>query len=60
MNPIAELIGKKVTVYSEAADQERQDIGILQLVEGDWLKIHKENGDTLYFNFSRVRMIKPF
>ena len=60
MNLIAELIGKKITVYSEAEGAERQDIGVLQSAEGSWIKIHKESGETLYFQLSRIRMVKPF
>lgn len=60
MGLIQELIGKKVTVYSALGDSERSDVGILQGAEGDWLKLHKETGETLYFQVTRVRMVKPF
>ena len=60
MNLILELIGKKVTVHSVLADSEKQDVGILQAGDADWLKLHKENGETLYFSTKRIRVVKPF
>jgi hypothetical protein len=60
MNLILELIGKKVTIHTVLADSEKQDVGILQAADSDWVKLHKESGETLYFSTGRIRMIKPF
>ena len=60
MGLIQELIGKKVTIYSAQGETERSDIGVLEGAEGDWLKLHKETGEILYFTVERVRMVKPF
>ncbi len=54
-----ELIGKKVTVVSEAGAGERQDVGILEAFDGTILKLATDRG-VLYFVIHRVRMIKPF
>jgi hypothetical protein len=60
MNLILELIGKKVTVHSLLADSEKQDVGMLQAADSEWLRLHKENGDILYFQTKRIRVVKPF
>jgi hypothetical protein len=60
MDLIQQLVGKKVTVYSAQGETERQDIGILEAAEGVWLKMHKENGEVLYFHLARIRVVKPF
>ena len=60
MNLIQQLVGKKVTIYTAQGEAERQDIGMLEAAEGEWLKMHKENGDVLYFNLARIRVVKPF
>ena len=60
MSVLQELIGRKVTVYSIANDLERQDVGILEAVDAQVLKIRKSESETMYFCFSRVRLIKPF
>ncbi len=60
MNPTHVMIGKKVTVYSRLGDAEKQDVGILELVEGDWIRLRKAEGETMFFTVVNVRMIKPF
>ncbi len=60
MNLILELIGKKVTVHSVLAETEKQDVGVLQAADSEWLKLHKESGETLYFSIHRIRQVKPF
>lgn len=54
-----ELIGKKVTVISEAGSGERQDVGIIDAFDGTVLKLTTERG-VLYFIIHQIRMIKPF
>lgn len=60
MNPINVLIGRKVTVYSRLGETEKQDVGIVEIVEGDWIRLKKSDGDTLFFSIANVRMLKPF
>ena len=55
-----ELIGKKVTVHSESAGTERQDVGILEAFDGTILKLKTERGSILYFVIHWVRLVKPF
>ena len=59
MSILQELVGRKVTVYS-LADTERQDVGILQHVDEQVLKVKKNENEVLYFNLARVRLVKPF
>lgn len=54
-----ELIGKKVTVVSEAGVGERQDVGILESFDGTVIKLATERG-VLFIVIHQVRMIKPF
>lgn len=55
-----ELIGQKITIHSTQGETERQDIGVLQGVDGIWVKLQKENGEILFFCVYRIRMIKSF
>lgn len=54
-----ELIGKKVTIHSEASGSEKQDVGILEAFDGTTLKLRKET-ETIYLVVYCVRMVKPF
>jgi hypothetical protein len=60
MSLISVLIGKKVTVYSNLGDVEKQDVGILEAGESDWIRLKKADGETMFFTIYNVRMIKPF
>jgi hypothetical protein len=60
MQLLVPLIGKKVTVFTVQADTERQDIGILEAAEGNFVVIRKSDHEVLYFSLSRLRLIKPF
>jgi len=60
MNPASILIGRKVTVYSNAGGTEKQDVGVLEAVEMGWIRLKKSDGDTLFFTETSVRMLKPF
>lgn len=57
---LQELMGKKISVYSNQPGAERQDVGILEAVDGDWIKIKKSETESAYFCIHLVRMIKPF
>ena len=59
MQLLTPLIGKKVTVFSSQGETERQDIGILQAAEGNFLVL-KKTDELMYFTVSRIRLIKPF
>jgi hypothetical protein len=59
MQLLTPLIGKKVTVFSSQGETERQDIGILQAAEGNFLVL-KKTDELMYFSVSRIRLIKPF
>ena len=55
------LVGKKVTVYTlVGGGQDRQDVGTLEQVEGNWLQIRKGDSDVLFFPVANVRLVKPF
>ena len=56
---INELVGKKITVYSKG-DTERQDVGTLLAVDSQFIKLKKTEAETIYFNLSQVRAVKPF
>ena len=60
MNPVSVLIGKKVTVYSRMGETEKQDVGILELVDERWLRLKKADGETMFFTVVNVRLVKPF
>jgi hypothetical protein len=59
MQLLTPLIGKKVTVFSAQGETERQDIGILEGAEGNFITLRKTE-EVLYFTIHRIRMIKPF
>ena len=56
---INELIGKKVTVYSKG-DSERQDVGVLEAADEQFLKVRKNDHEYHLFGITQIRMVKPF
>lgn len=60
MSLISVLIGKKVTVYSNLGDTEKQDVGIIEAAETDWVRLRKADGETMFFSVFNIRMLKPF
>lgn len=60
MDLLKELIGKKVTIFSNAGDQSLQEVVRIEAVEGQIIKAQKGDRETLYFNLEWVRLIKPF
>jgi len=60
MDLLAELIGKKVTVHSIQGDAERQDVGTLEAVQGNWLRLRKSGNEVLFFGVVHIRLVKPF
>lgn len=57
---IQEMVGKKVSVYSINGEGERQDVGVLEAVDGLFLKLKKGETEAMYFAIANVRMIKNF
>ncbi len=55
-----DLLGKKVVVFSDSANGERQDIGVLEAADGQWLRLRKSGSELLYFCLYSVRVVKPF
>jgi hypothetical protein len=55
-----ELIGKKVIVYSDSASGERQDVGMLESADAQWVRLLKSGPEVLYFCIYSIRVIKPF
>jgi hypothetical protein len=55
-----ELVGQKVTIHSESAGAERQDVGILEAFDGTILKLKTERGTLMFFSIYWVRLVKPF
>lgn len=60
MQLLDEMIGRKVTVFSVQGGTERQDVGVLEAVDGTWIKVKKGEAETLYFHAHHIRVIKPF
>lgn len=55
-----EIIGKKVIVYSDPGNGERQDIGVLEGVENQWIRLRKSDTEVLFFSVYKIRLVKPF
>jgi hypothetical protein len=60
MSLINVLIGKKVTVYSRQGEVEKQDVGLLEEVDANWIRLKKADGETFFFTIYNLRTIKPF
>lgn len=54
-----ELIGKKAVILSRGAAVDHQDMGVVEAIDDDVIKIRKEN-DVAYILRANVRLIKPF
>lgn len=60
MSILNELVGRKVSVYSNQPGTERQDVGILEAVDESWVKIRKSEHEVIFFSLHLVRLVKPF
>ena len=49
-----------MTIHSESAGTERQDVGFLEAFDGTILKLKTERGTLMYFSIYWVRLVKPF
>ncbi|RYG36614.1 hypothetical protein EON81_09205 [bacterium] len=59
MELLEPLVGRKVTVFSAQGDVEKQDVGMLEAAQGNWLRL-KKSEETFFINIARVRLVKPF
>jgi hypothetical protein len=59
MQLVEELIGRKVTVFTDQSGTERQDVVTLEAVDQTWLKARKGE-DITYFNIAKIRLVRPF
>lgn len=57
---LKELIGQKVTIFSNAGDQSVQEVVRIEAIDGDILKVLKGDRELMYFNLKLIRLIKPF
>ncbi|MFN3650480.1 MAG: hypothetical protein ACK47B_12955 [Armatimonadota bacterium] len=55
---LADLVGQKVRVYSTGASQGWTDDGVLEAWDHPWLRIRKNNGETLCLAVYSIRLIK--
>jgi hypothetical protein len=61
MELLLPLIGKKITIFSlQGAGQERQDVGVLEAAQGEFVQIRKSDHEVLFFSINQIRLIKPF
>jgi hypothetical protein len=56
---IEELLGYNVQVRSQWGQSEGRDEGVLEACDGRWIRLRKDNGETLYFPIANVRLVKP-
>lgn len=54
---LEELLGNRVVVYSNGADDDCSDEGILEGYEYPWIKLRKGK-DTLCFTVFQIRLVK--
>lgn len=60
MQLINDLVGRKITIFSNQGDAERQDVGTLEATDGSWLKLRKSENEVLIFSTYHIRLVKPF
>lgn len=54
-----ELLGKKAVILSRGAATDHQDMGTVEAIDDEVIKIRKEN-EVVYVLRANVRLIKPF
>ena len=60
MEMLKELVGQKVTIFSNAGDQSVHEVVRVEAIEGQIIKVQKGDREVMYFNLQHVRLIKPF
>ncbi|MER3496707.1 MAG: hypothetical protein C4320_08035, partial [Armatimonadota bacterium] len=60
--PISELLkdltGRKAVVYSRGGASDHQDMGTIEAIDDEVIKLRKEN-EVVYIERSAIRLIKP-
>ncbi len=60
MSPLLqELLGKKAVIMSRGAATDHQDMGTVEAIDDDAIKIRKEH-EVVYVMRANIRLIKPF
>ena len=54
-----ELLGKKAVIMSRGAAADHQDMGLVEAIDDEVIKIRKES-EVVYILRHNVRLIKPF
>lgn len=54
-----ELLGKKAVIMSRGAVADHQDMGLVEAIDDEVIKIRKES-EVVYILRHNVRLIKPF
>ena len=60
MSLLNDLVGKKVIVCSVGAGVEKQDVGMLEAHDSQFVKLKKSETETLFFGVQSIRFIKTF
>jgi hypothetical protein len=58
-DPLRDLVGQRVKVWSVAGNTEHSDQGTLESVENGWLRLRSDDGGLLCFSVGLVRLVKP-
>jgi hypothetical protein len=58
-DPLRDLIGQRVKVWSVAGNTEHSDEGTLEGVDNGWLRLRSDGGGLLCFSVVLVRLVKP-
>lgn len=60
MDLLSELIGKKVALLTEQGSGERQEVGTLEAANGHWVKVVRENKESVFYSVYLIRSIRLF
>lgn len=56
---LQDLVGKKAVVMSRGGGTDHQDMGTVEAIDDEVIKIRKEN-EVVYVMRANIRLIKPF
>lgn len=56
---LEELLGKKAVIMSRGAATDHQDMGLVEAIDDEVIKIRKET-EVVYILRHNIRLIKPF
>lgn len=54
-----ELLGKKAVIMSRGASADHQDMGLIEAIDDEVIKIRKES-EVVYILRHNIRLVKPF